>query len=164
MRLLPAPVLSAILFSSWLLLVGTWSLGHVIVAAILAVMIPWWSERLRPDPARIGAWPTVIRLSCVVFYDIVASAVVVARQILGPEDHIRPGFVWVPLTIRNPYGMASLASIITMTPGTLSVDLSPDHRHLLVHALHLEDAAALIASIKARYERPLITIFEEECR
>jgi multicomponent K+:H+ antiporter subunit E len=56
--------------------------------------------------------------------------------------------------------MASLASIITMTPGTLSVDLSPDRRHLLVHALHLDDPAALIASVKTRYEQPLIAIFE----
>jgi multicomponent K+:H+ antiporter subunit E len=66
----------------------------------------------------------------------------------------------VPLTIRDPYGIASLSSIITMTPGTLSVDLSPDRRHLLVHALHLDDPAGLIESIRSRYERPLIAIFE----
>jgi multicomponent K+:H+ antiporter subunit E len=71
-----------------------------------------------------------------------------------------PGFVTVPLSIRDPYGIVSLASIITMTPGTLSVDLSADRERLLVHALHLRDPAALIASIKSRYERPLIAIFE----
>jgi multicomponent K+:H+ antiporter subunit E len=159
MRLIPAPLLSAILFVSWLLLVGTVSAGHVVLAAMLAIVIPWWSERLRPERARIGAWSQVARLGLIVLYDIVASALTVARQILGPEDRIQPGFVWVPLTIRDPYGMASLASIITMTPGTLSVDLSPDRRHLLVHALHLDDPAALIASVKTRYEQPLIAIF-----
>jgi multicomponent K+:H+ antiporter subunit E len=51
-----------------------------------------------------------------------------------------------------------------MTPGTLSVDLSDDRQHLLVHALHVDDPADLIASIKQRYERPLMTIFEGDPR
>jgi multicomponent K+:H+ antiporter subunit E len=160
MRLVPAPLLSAMLFVGWLLLVGSVSLGHIVLAGVLAIAIPLWSERLRPDRPRVGAWGTVVRLTGVVLYDIVASAFVVARQILGPEEHIRPGFVWVPLSIREPYGLASLASIITMTPGTLSVDLSEDRHHLLVHALHVDDPVDLIASIKQRYERPLMAIFE----
>lgn len=160
MRLFPAPIVSAMLFVSWLLLVGGLSAGEVALAALLAIVIPLWSERLRPERPRIGAWGTIMRLAIVVLYDIVASALVVARQILGPEERIRPGFVWVPLSIRDPHGVASLASIITMTPGTLSVDLSPDGHHLLVHALHMDDPADLIASIKERYERPLLAIFE----
>jgi multicomponent K+:H+ antiporter subunit E len=160
MRLIPAPLLSAALFVGWLLLVGSVSLGHVMLATVLAIVIPMWSERLRPERARIGGWGTIVRLTLVVLFDIVASAWTVAKQILGPEDRIHPGFVWVPLTIRDPYGTASLASIITMTPGTLSVDLTPDHRHLLVHALHVDDADVLVAAIKSRYERPLIAIFE----
>jgi multicomponent K+:H+ antiporter subunit E len=160
MRLFPAPLLSAMLFVSWLLLVGSLSAGQILLAAAFATAVPLWTERLRPDRARIGAWGTAIRLAIIVLYDIVASALVVARQILGREAHIRPGFVWIPLSIRDPHGIVSLASIITMTPGTLSVDLSPDRRHLLVHALHLDDSASLISSIKERYERPLMAIFE----
>jgi multicomponent K+:H+ antiporter subunit E len=160
MRLFPAPILSAMLFASWLMLVGSVSAGQVALATLLAIFIPLWSARLDPDRARIAAWGTVVRLTIVVLYDIVASALVVARQILGPEERIRPGFVWVPLAIRDPHGVASLASIITMTPGTLSVDLSSDRQQLLVHALHVDDPAELIASIKERYERPLLAIFE----
>lgn len=158
--LLPAPLLSAVLFVSWLLLVGSLSAGHLALAAVLAIAIPLWSRKFLPEHPRVGAWGTVARLMLVVLYDIVASAVTVARQILGPEDRIHPGFVWVPLSIRDPYGTASLASIITMTPGTLSVDLSPDRTLLLVHALHVDDAEGLVASIKSRYEQPLIAIFE----
>jgi multicomponent K+:H+ antiporter subunit E len=164
MRLFPAPTLSVVLFISWLLLAGSPSAGHFALAAVLAVGIPWWTERLGADRIRIGSWGAATRLAVIVLYDIVASAVTVARQILGPEERIRPGFVWVPLAIRDAYGTASLASIITMTPGTLSVDLSQDRRHLLVHALHVDDPAELIASIKSRYEQPLMAIFEGERR
>ena len=56
-------------------------------------------------------------------------------------------------------GIVLLAGIITMTPGTLSADLSADRRHLLVHAFNITDEAELIASIKTRYEAPLMEIF-----
>jgi multicomponent K+:H+ antiporter subunit E len=86
---------------------------------------------------------------------------VVARQILGPEARVKSTFVQVPLTIRDPHGIATLASIITMTPGTLSADLSDDRRFLLVHALHSDDPEALIEDVKRRYEEPLRAIFSE---
>jgi len=97
-----------------------------------------------------------------VLRDIVVSSIEVAWRVLGPSSRIRPGFVWVPLAIRDPHGISALAGIITMTPGTLSADLSDDRSHLLVHALDLGDAQALVASIKSRYEAPLIEIFESE--
>jgi multicomponent K+:H+ antiporter subunit E len=158
--ILPSPLISGALFLSWLLLNGSLSLGHLALALALAVGIPQVARGLMPSPVRHRAWGTAARLSAVVLYDIVASALVVARQILGPEERIRPEFFWVPLTIRDPYGIASLAAVITMTPGTLSADLSPDRRHLLVHALHVDDVAALIDAIKRRYEQPLIEIFD----
>ena len=56
-------------------------------------------------------------------------------------------------------GIVALAGIITMTPGTLSAELSPDHRHLLIHAFNVDDEAALIATIQSRYDAPLMEIF-----
>ena len=80
-------------------------------------------------------------------------------QVLGPERRITPGFIWIPLDVANIHGIAALTSIITLTPGTVSSVLSDDRRHLLVHVLHLEDADAVIAHIKNRYEKPLMEIF-----
>ena len=87
------------------------------------------------------------------------SNIEVARRILGPESALRPGFVRVPIVLTDPQAIATLAGIITMTPGTLTCAVAPDGRSLLVHALHLEDADALVAEIKSRYEQPLMEIF-----
>ena len=57
------------------------------------------------------------------------------------------------------HGITALASIITLTPGTVSAELTPDQRHLLVHCFNLHDAQATIATIKTRYEAPLKEIF-----
>ena len=159
-RLLPAPLLSAALLLCWLMLNQSGSAGNWLLGSALAVAVPWFTERLRPDKPHLKAWGTVLSLGGVVLKDIVLSNVEVARRVLGPEAVLSPGWVWVPLDIRDPHGIVALAGIITLTPGTLSAELSEDRRHLLVHAFNLGDAPALVADIKQRYETPLREIFE----
>lgn len=159
-RMLPAPLLSAVLFAVWLLLNQSLSLGHIALAALLAITVPWFSERLRPERPRLRAPGVALRLAGVVLWDIVKSSIEVARRILGPESAISPRFVWVPLSIRDPHGIITLAGIITMTPGTLSAEVDDRRTHLLIHAFNVDDEAALIADIKARYEAPLCLIFD----
>ena len=159
-RWLPAPLLSATLFAVWLLLNNTVDAAHLVLGALVAIVVPWFTERLRPERPRIRRPMVILRLGLVVLWDIVMSNIEVARRILGPEEAIRPAFVWLPLDLTDPHAIVSLAGIITMTPGTLSAELSADRRHLLVHAFNVDDEAALIAQMKARYEAPLKEIFE----
>jgi multicomponent K+:H+ antiporter subunit E len=159
-RLFPTPLLSLTLFFAWLMLNGSASAGQMLLGALLAWAVPLATHRMRPDQPQLKAWRTVVRLGMVVLRDIVLSNIDVARGVLGPEKALSPGFVWVPLTIRDPHGIVALAGIITLTPGTLSAELTPDRRHLLVHAFNVSDAEGLIADIKSRYETPLREIFE----
>ncbi len=158
-RWLPAPVISAMVFITWLLLNQSVSLGNLAIALVLAFVLPLFTERFRTERPRLRRPGLILRLGLIVLYDIVKSNIEVTRRVLGPVSRIKPGFVWVPLTIREPHGIYALAGIITMTPGTLSADLSDDRRFLLVHALNVDDPEALVADIKARYEAPLLEIF-----
>lgn len=157
-RVLPSPVSSLAILVLWLLLNGL-SPAHALLGVLLALALP----RLLPAPAiaspPLGAPLVAARLVLVVLYDIVKANIEVALRILGPEDAIHPAFVWVPLDLRSPQGIAVFASIITMTPGTLSCEVSEDRRWLLVHALHTDDPAAVAVEVKARYERPLMAVF-----
>lgn len=162
-RLLPSPVLSGVLFLTWLMLNESVSVGHVLLALALALALPWWTQRFREHPVPLRHPGTALRLAARVAVDIVVSNIEVARRVLGPEAALRPVFVWIPLQIRHPHGMVALAGIVTLTPGTLSSEITADRRHLLVHALHCPDdaaVAALVAGIRARYEVPLKEIFE----
>jgi len=136
------------------------SVGNLLLATVFALAIPWLTAAFRPDKLRIRAWPAVLRLAATVLYDIAKSNVEVARRVLGDESRLRPRFVWVPLRLRDPHAIVALAGIITLTPGTVSSELSEDRRHLLVHTLHCEDEAALMADTQSRYENPLREIFE----
>jgi len=159
-RLLPHPWLSAVLWLVWLALHNTVAPGHVVLGGLLAAVIPWMTTSVAP-----GAWPALhrpgaaARLALIVLADIVTSSIDVARRVLGPEAAIKSGFIEVPLALTDDWAITLLAGIITMTPGTLTADVAPDRSHLLVHAFHIDDADALVASIKSRYEAPLQAIF-----
>jgi multicomponent K+:H+ antiporter subunit E len=66
----------------------------------------------------------------------------------------------IPIDMRDPYGLAMLACIITATPGTVWAGLSPDGGSLTLHVLDLQDEETLVHIIKQRYERRLMEIFE----
>jgi multicomponent K+:H+ antiporter subunit E len=159
-RWLPRPLTSVALVAVWLLLNQSLSAGNWVLALLFAVAIPLVLAPLRPARLHLRRPGVALRLLGVFLYDLVMSNLEVARRVLGPEAAIRPGFVWIPLDLAEPHAVATLAAIITLTPGTLSADLSEDRRHLLVHAFNVDDPAALIAGIKQRYERPLMEIFE----
>jgi multicomponent K+:H+ antiporter subunit E len=91
----------------------------------------------------------------------VRSNIAVARIILGPR-HLKhvSGFVNIPLDLRAPYGLAALAIIITSTPGTLWVNFDSAERILTIHVLDLIDEEVWISTVKHRYERRLMEIFE----
>jgi multicomponent K+:H+ antiporter subunit E len=143
----------------WLMLVNSLAPAHLLSALILGLILPLPMQRLRTAHAGLRRPGKIFRLAVKVLWDIVLSNIEVARRILGPESALRPDFIWIPLDIQNPYGIATLAGIITMTPGTLSAELSPDNRYLLVHCFNLADAQDQIEQIKQRYEAPLMEIF-----
>ena len=115
-----------------------------------------WSRREHAH----GGSAHLFRLAVLVVADIVRSNVAVARIILGFERRRRSsGFVEIPLELRDPYGLAALACIITSTPGTLWVDFNEASGTLTIHVLDLVDKTEWVRTIKGRYERLLLEIF-----
>jgi len=158
-RILPSPLISATALLLWLLLNNTVAPGQIVFGAVLAVVIPLLTAGLRPEQPHIRRPLVIVRLGFIVLWDIVVANVQVAIRILGPERNLSPRFIWLALDIRDPHGIAALAGIITMTPGTLSSDLTPDRRYLLVHALDAQDPQEVCEEIKRRYEAPLMEIY-----
>lgn len=158
-RLLPRPRLSGFLFLIWLLLANSISLSTLFFAALLGWSIPLFSHRFWPERSHPSHPILMARYLIRVLVDIVVANLNVARLILGARKKLRPAFVTYPLELDNDLAIAILASTISLTPGTVSSDISADRRYLLIHALDMETEAELIRSIKARYEAPLKEIF-----
>jgi multicomponent K+:H+ antiporter subunit E len=145
----------------WLLLNQTVAVSHVLLGAILALIGGWTMRALQPPKARIRRPRAIVRLSFLVFADVVRSNIAVAQIILGPRHQsVTSGFVNIPLELRDPHGLAVLACIITATPGTLWINFDAANGILMIHVLDLIDENTWIRTIKGRYERLLLEIFE----
>jgi multicomponent K+:H+ antiporter subunit E len=152
------PVGSLVVLVTWLLLNGSMSTGHLLFGTLLGLLVPALLGQLWPAGIVVRRPLLALRLLATLLGDIVVANLQVARLILGPESALRSRFVWVPLGLRNPYAIATLAAMVTLTPGTVSADVTADGRWLLVHSLDTPDEQALVASIKQRYEAPLAEI------
>lgn len=160
-RWLPLPLLSACLLGMWLLLNQTLSAGHILLGGLLALLGGWLMTALQPAIGRVRNPRAIVTLAFLVLADIIRSNIAVAQIILGLRHRrVMSGFLNIPIDMRNRYGLAALACIITATPGTLWVQFDPRNGMLMIHVLDLIDESVWIDTIKGRYERLLLEIFE----
>lgn len=160
-KLLPAPLLSVALFILWLLLNHRFSLGHIVLGALLGWGIPLITRGLRPLPVRVRHPVTILRLALRVVHDTTVSNLHVVRFLLVQRYRRHPAdFVAIPLQLRDPNGLAVLAMIVCITPGTAWAEISRDRSMLMLHVLEAYDHAAIAQYVKTHYERPLMEIFE----
>lgn len=157
--IIPSPFTFLLLFVVWLLLTNSYGIGNLILALILSVAIPWLVRDIRSNNLRVARPLKTPRYILMLLWDILVSNITVAKQVLGPKEQLKPGFVAIPLDIREPLPITLLASTISLTPGTVSTEVSDDYSTLYVHALNVPDEQALIKQIKQRYETPLKEIF-----
>ena len=155
-------VLGVALLIIWVLLNGTWSVGQVLAGLALSVVMLLLAASLRPVRPRLRRPHVLVALLVTVFVDVVRSNIGVARIILGmtARREVHSGFLDIPLDLRDPHALAILAAIVTSTPGTAWAGLSADGSTLTLHVLDLQDEAYWIRTIKDRYERPLLRVFE----
>lgn len=158
-RLIPHPVLSLLMLITWMVL-NSFSPGHFILGSILAILIPFAAQDFWPNSVKVHKPLHLVGYIIKVIGDIMIANFVVAKQILGPNDKLNAAFFDIPLEIENDFTISVLAGTISLTPGTVSADLSPDRTRLIVHALNVNDIEAEIKLIKDRYEAPLKEIFE----
>lgn len=158
--LFPHPLLTLLLAIVWVLLQNEITAGMAVFGLILGIIIPratavWW-----PDSPRGFRMGKMISYSLLVMWDILVANVQVAWIVLTRSNaSLRPAWVVVPLDLKKPEAISVLAGTITLTPGTVSADLSDNGHSLLVHALDAPDPDAVRDEIKDRYERRLKEIF-----
>lgn len=160
---LPHPILSLGLFGASLLLSGSTAPPSLALALLMALAAPQIMRVLDVEPVRLRKPLTWLSFAVVVARDVIRSNWEVALVVLGlnPSGDKRvSGFVHIPLEMRNRYGLAVLAVVITSTPGTIWVEYEDATGVLLLHILDLQDGDDWAERIKNRYERRLMEVFE----
>jgi len=154
-RFLPMPFHSLLLFVVWLLLNNTLAFGHILLALFFAWAIPKLVSMLKHGHPTIKKPWLALRYALLVMKDILVANIEVALIVLGPLNKIHPSFIAIPLDIKSDLGVTLFASTISLTPGTVSTEISEDRKWLYVHALHMDNPEQMIKEAKERYEVPL---------
>jgi multicomponent K+:H+ antiporter subunit E len=160
-RLVPAPLMSAALLALWLVLARSLSIGQLLLGLLLALTVPRFTWGFRPARVHLKRPLTVARFILRVGGDVLSSNVEVAWGVMRwrwrrPQSK----FVIVPLELRDPLGLAALATVTTVVPGTVWSELALDRSALLLHVWNVDREDAFVARFKERYEKPLREIFE----
>lgn len=154
-------MLSVALIYLWMALVDSFEFGSLTLAILLGLTIPIATRSIWESTPRIGSIGRILLFVTIILWDILLANVQVAMTILlRPASSLQPKWIAVPLDLNSQEAVAALAGIVSLTPGTVSCDLSADGRSLLVHALDTTDTEAEIRKIKDRYEARLRRIFE----
>lgn len=105
----------------------------------------------------------VFRFILFIFYylkELILSSFYVAYDIITPKDLMKPGIVEVPVDLKNETAIIAFANLISMTPGSLTMDMSPDKKKIYVHAMYLYDKDEFIRKMKGELEKKIAEIFE----
>ncbi|MCH8555047.1 MAG: Na+/H+ antiporter subunit E [Schleiferiaceae bacterium] len=142
----------------WAALTGSFGYINIGFGFFVSYGILWVITRGRDDVNYFSKAPQVVSFLLFFIKELVKANIQVAYDVITPKDHMKPGIVAVPLEAKTAMEITLLANFITMTPGTLSLDVSTDRKVLYIHAMYVEDKQAFIDEIKNGFERRLLKI------
>jgi multicomponent Na+:H+ antiporter subunit E len=152
--------LNTILAIAWVAFTGSVSLVGLITGFVIGYGALWLIQPLIGTNSyfkRVAAW---IKLVIMFHYELIVSSIAVAIDVLTPRHRSRPAIIEVPLDVKSDTGILLVTNLISLTPGTLSLDVSEDRKTLLVHAMFADDPDALRKSLKDGMERWVIDAVE----
>ncbi len=148
-------IVNAFLTIVWISLTMKFALSNIVFGFILGYLILWliYGSQNKTYFSRI---PKVLDFLATFFWQIVAGSIKIAWDIATPRHYMKPGIIAFPLSAKTDIEITLLANIITLTPGTMSIDVSGDRKILYVYAVYINNEQKLIDSIKNSLEKKLL--------
>ncbi len=159
-RLIPHPGLSVLLVVVWLLMANAFTVGALLMGILIGILLPIFTAPFWPGRPDVNYRAGMAYLLLVLWDIIIANFEVAAIILFRRNRDLRPAWLSIPMDLDTPEAITVLAGTISLTPGTVSSDVSACGNYLLVHALDAADPQAEIARIKARYETRLKRVFK----
>ncbi len=153
-------LLNVLLALAWSALMGNFEPLYLIFGFVLGFFILWLFQKPPRRQKYFREVPLVIEFILFMVWEILISNIRITLTILSPRPKLRPAVVAVPLDLKSEVGIVILANLITLTPGSLSLDISSARQYLYIHVFDLVDREKFIHDIKHNYERRIREIIE----
>jgi len=153
-------LLNVLLAFGWCALFGSFTLLDLLAGMVVGFIALWVSKPLFGETAYFVRSIRLVRLFFFFLWDLLVSSLEVAWDALTPRHRARPGIIAVPLDAKADMTIMAVANLISLTPGTLSLDISQDKKTLYVHAMFAEDPVALRKALKEGMEKRVVEALE----
>ena len=151
--------INLILTLVWSGLLGGITLANLVSGFVVSYFLLWLVTRCqRGHDGYFGKLPRVLGFIVYYLWELVKSNAIIAYDVLTPTHHMKPGVIGIPIEAKTDLEITALANLITMTPGTLSLDISPDRKTLYVHAMYIHDPEELRRDIKENFEPRVLAL------
>ncbi len=154
-------ILNILIALGWAAIMGELSMGTLGTGFVFGYLILLLAAPVLPRSAYTDRVWRAIGLGLYFIKELVVSSLIVARDVLRPGFHMHSGVIAVPLDVTSDIEITMFANMISLTPGTLSIEISDDRKTLYVHAMYLDprhiDQAAY--TIKTGLERRILQLF-----
>ena len=145
----------------WAALTASFTLPSLLVGYVLGFGALWLAQPLFGERQGyfLRVW-RILRLTGFFLYELVVSSVRVAWDVVTPKHLSNPAIIEMPLDVKSDFEILLVTNLISLTPGTLSLDVTPDRKTLIVHAMFADDPDALVRDLKTGMERMVREVFE----
>ncbi|MBC1422008.1 Na+/H+ antiporter subunit E [Listeria seeligeri] len=152
-------ILNIILACLWMFLESSFSFATFIIGFIIGIFLLLFMRRFLGSRFYIFRLFALVKLVFRFLHDLIISTIHVSRIVLKKDMNIRPGIFRYDTTLETDWEVTMLALLITLTPGTLSIDISDDYKSIYVHSLHVPNIEEEIATIRKSYEGAIMEVF-----
>ncbi len=154
-------VVNLLLAFAWAAMTGDFSLVSLVTGAVLGFFALWLSAPLTGiERLYFVRVYRIVRLAIYFLWELTLSSIRVAWDVIRPFPRNQPAIIEMPLSVKSDIEILLVTNLISLTPGTLSVDVLPDRSTLLVHAMFADDPEGLVAELKNGMERMVAEVFE----
>ena len=151
-------LLNVLLAFAWILLTGEIDAGNFIEGVLIGYFILWISKSALGGTKYFKKIPKAVSFFFYFLKELILANLRVAYDVITPKDHMTPGIIAIPLEASTDMEITLLANLITLTPGTLSLDVSKDKKTIYIHALFVNDPDKFRKEIKNGMERKLLEV------
>ncbi|WPR74801.1 Na+/H+ antiporter subunit E [Algoriphagus sp. NG3] len=142
----------------WIAITGAFTFENFLFGFALSFFLLWITATDRRDNKYFNRIPKLIAFVFFFLYELIKANIEVAYDVVTPKHYMKPGIVKIPLDAKSDLEITLLANLISLTPGTLSLDVSDDRKVLYVHAMYVKDREDFVTGIKSGFERRLLEI------
>lgn len=154
-----ALVVNLFLAVTWMAATANLSTLNFFTGLVLGGIQMWLCRDLLGEMAHFVKWKRALSFLCFYLWQLILASLRVAFDIITPRHHMKAAIIAIPLDAKTPLEITLFGNLISLTPGTLTIDISPDNRILYVHVMYFEDSVEdFVAKLKSEYEKPVLEL------